>query len=332
MSRAAEAFETQPQGVPFRRRVLAGYGLALALGLLLTCAGLTIDAHLGGAAWQIPPLAPLAVLVGAGELVRVARWRSTRYVVLGHGLFVRRGVLLTSTITSADARGVLVRAWTSGPVIETPGGSAFVLEGLDPGAWDATADALRRAGATVAPGLAPPAEAAANRAGPSLRAVALLGLLALVVGSAAEWRARLDRARGAEHVGLAAQATAACNLAVADASVSLAKRRAREDCSFERANWVRAYVGQRTQSFGASLTSDETRLVLDVDWPEKTGPSPGRRTVAVVTCVRPWGLIPDRPRVTVIGDPADPFSCVVIAHVRARLAMAGVAHGTLTSE
>lgn len=328
----AEAFEAQPQGVPFPRRVLAGYGLALALGLLLTCAGLTIDAQLGGAAWQIPPLAPLAVLVGAVELVRVARWRSTRYVVLGHGVFVRRGALLGGTVASADARGVLVRAWTSGPVIETPGGSAFALEGLDPGAWDAMAEALRRAGATVAPGLGPSGEAAGRRAGPSLRVVALLALLALVVGGAAEWRARLDRARGAEHVNLAAQATAACSLAVADASVSLAKWRAREDRSFERANWVRAYVGQRMQSFGASLASDETRLVLDVDWPEKTGPNPGRRTVAMVTCVRPWGLVPGRSRVTVIGDPADPFASVVIAHVRARLATAGVAHGTLTSE
>lgn len=328
----AEAFEAQPQGVPFPRRVLAGYGLALALGLLLTCAGMTIDAQLGGAAWQIPALAPLAVLVGAVELVRVARWRSTRYVVLGHGVFVRRGLLLGGTVASADARGVLVRAWTSGPVIETPGGSAFVLEGLDPGAWDAMADALRRAGATVALGLGPPADAAAHRSDLPLRVVVLLALLAVVLGAAAEWRARVDRARGAEHLLLAAQATAACNLAVADASVSLAKRRAREDRSFERANWVRAYVGQRMQSFGNSLSSDETRLVLDVDWPEKSGPDPGRRTVAVVTCVRPWGLVPGRSRVTVSGDPTDPFAGVVIAHVRARLAMAGVAYALTPSE
>lgn len=308
MTHSPTEFERAPRGWPaLGATALTLYGALLAPVLMLAYAGglsaLGASVRVGASPWPLGVPVWLALLgtLAVIELLRVASFRSTVYVISPGWARVRRGILSVRTRAELPLAGdVRVSLVEGDPCLHAHAGS-LALTGLGPAELDAVrlAVGLPAEGAAVAP---------ARRRRTWLAPLAALALLALaqLLGELGN-RAR-ERFRTLE-------ATVTGAVSAAEASVLQRRSGARPADS--------------RSGIGGILT--DQRAVFEIDLIDTSRREPGRPrqplTVAAATveCRLPWGvLVYGEPRVVVSQPGAAEADAELLRELRAAFAAAGV--------
>ncbi|MCO5166269.1 MAG: hypothetical protein M9894_07890 [Planctomycetes bacterium] len=301
-------FERAPRGwPPLDATALVVHGALLVPVLLLALAGglsaLGETIRVGASPWPLglPVWLGLLGVVAAIEVLRVASFRSTVYVISPGRARVRRGIVSVRTVLELPLAGdVRVTLDDGDPCIDAETGS-LTLKGL--GA--AELDAVRLALGLPAEG-APPAPARRRRG-----LVAVVTALALLAGAQA-FGAVGNRARARFQ---------ALELAVGGA-VATAEGRVMQGRSD-------LHRGGSRSGIGGILTDQraEFRSVLhDVSRREPGQPrQPLTVATASVDCRMPWGpLVYGEPRVVVTQDRPGEANEELLRELRAAFAAAGI--------